>query len=104
MDIDTLRTIVRRGGIIPTVHARAEMAHDGLIEEEVREAVLRGEVVGEEHDSGGARYVVEGRTWLRQRRLRLFMAVETDEAGRDAAVLVTVHSLRRRRERRAGKR
>jgi hypothetical protein len=104
MDIFTVRDIVRARGIIPTVHARTEMTHDGLIEEEVKEVILSGELVSEEYDEQGVKYVVEGETWLLQRRLRIITAVRPDESGEDAVVVVTVYALRGRRERRERKR
>lgn len=104
MGIFTIRDIVRARGIIPTVHARTEMARDGLIEEEVKEAILSGELVGEEEDEQGVKYLLEGETWLLQRRLRVIAAVRPDESGEDAVVVITVYALRGRRERKERKR
>jgi len=104
MDIFTRRDIVQARGIVPTLHARMEMAHDGLIEEEVKEAILSGEIMDEEHDEQGIKYIVEGETWLLQRRLRIVTAVRPDESGEDAVVVITVYPMRGRRERRERKR
>jgi hypothetical protein len=61
MGIRRIRRAIRQGRYEFTIHALEEMDDDALLEEELREVVLRGSLVSElTDDPRGTRFVVQG--------------------------------------------
>lgn len=61
MSINRIRKAVRDGHYQYTIHALDEMDADDLVEEDVRHALLHGDVVAElTEDPRGVRFVVQG--------------------------------------------
>jgi len=62
MGIRRIRRAIRQGRYEFTIHALEEMDDDALLEEELREVLLRGRLVSElTDDPRGTRFVVQGK-------------------------------------------
>ncbi len=56
-----IRALVRRGEYVLSVHAENEMADDGLTDQDLEAAILKGRIVRRETDRiGRPKYVIEG--------------------------------------------
>jgi hypothetical protein len=97
-DIHDLRNYVFANRLVVTEHAKQEATHNGFLEEEIAEGILTGEIVGEQHDDVGTKWLVDGQTYLTRRRVRVVVRIaESNEE--DQLIAVTVHELKQRRRR-----
>lgn len=60
--LDKIRTLVKQGEYILSIHAENEMADDRLTEQDLEAAILNGRIARRERDPiGRAKYVIEGK-------------------------------------------
>ncbi len=58
-----IRTLVKQGEYILSIHAENELADDSLTEQDLEAAILNGNIMRRERDSiGRAKYIIEGET------------------------------------------
>jgi len=58
-----IRTLVKQGEYILSIHAENELADDSLTEQDLEAAILNGNIMRRERDPiGRAKYIIEGET------------------------------------------
>ena len=86
--LDKIRTLVKQGEYILSVHAENELANDGLTEHDLEAAILNGTIIRRERDPiGRAKYVIEGRTLGRKRLTAVMQLFQT----RQLVVIITAY-------------
>ena len=59
--LEQIRSLVKRGEYVLSIHAENEMADDDLTDQELEAAILNGRIVRRERDRiGRPKYVIEG--------------------------------------------
>jgi Domain of unknown function (DUF4258) len=56
-----LQALIRQGDYVLSIHVEQELENDGFTEQDLEEAILKGEIVRRERDAlGRSKYVIEG--------------------------------------------